>query len=368
MSRVGILTVHQSVNCGASLQAAALYRAVEDLGHSPQIINYCPRYFMSYMDESNRDARRTPKGRVKSLLIGKRLAKTANAFDEYADCFYPNKTKRLDTPDDLKTASLEYDFYLCGSDQIWNAGHVHFDSSWLFDFVRLDGSRKLVSYAASIGSDSPGAEEIDWIARGIGRFSSVGVREDSAIEVLESCGVSAYQCLDPTLLRTREEWAAQAIPADRVLPEKYIFYYPMEVNSLETELLGRMKKQLNLPCVALTDSFRRPPLADYQVAGFGPRQFLSLLGNAAAVFTNSFHGLAFSLIFQKPLVSYRHPTRNSRMESLLRAAGLSDFQFDSVDAISQWDIEAAREQISVASGRVSALKPKSLEFLKEALQ
>ena len=132
MSRVGILTVHQSVNCGASLQAAALYRAVEDLGHSPQIINYCPRYFMSYMDESNRDARRTPKGRIKSLLIGKRLAKTANAFDEYADCFYPNKTKRLDTPDDLKMASLEYDFYLCGSDQIWNAGHVHFDSSWLF--------------------------------------------------------------------------------------------------------------------------------------------------------------------------------------------------------------------------------------------
>ena len=196
----------------------------------------------------------------------------------------------------------------------------------------------------------------------------MGVREDSAIEILASRGVSAYQCLDPTLLRTREEWAAQATPADRVLPEKYIFYYPMEVNSLETELLGRMKKQLNLPCVALTDSFRRPPLADYQVTGFGPRQFLSLLGNAAAVFTNSFHGLAFSLIFQKPLVSYRHPTRNSRMESLLRAVGLLDFQFDSADAISQWDIEAAREQISVASGRVSALRPKSLEFLKEALQ
>lgn len=65
MPSVGILTVHQSVNCGASLQAAALYRTVEELGHSPQIINYCPRYFMGYMDESNRDARRTPKGRIK---------------------------------------------------------------------------------------------------------------------------------------------------------------------------------------------------------------------------------------------------------------------------------------------------------------
>ncbi len=368
MPSVGILTVHQSVNCGASLQAAALYRTVEELGHSPQIINYCPRYFMGYMDESNRDARRTPKGRIKSLLIGKRLVKTAHAFDDYAVCFYPNETKRFDTPDDLRTASLKYDFYLCGSDQIWNAAHVHFDSSWLFDFVRQDERKKLVSYAASIGNDSPSAEEIAWITNGVWRFSSVGVREDSAVELLESYGVAAYQCLDPTLLRTREEWKAQAMFPEQDLPEKYIFYYPMEANSLEMDLLDRMKKQLGLPCVALTDSFRKPPLADYQVTGFGPRQFLFLLDNAAAVFTNSFHGLAFSLIFRKPVVSYRHPTRNSRLESLLRSAGLSNFQFDTADAVSQWDIGMAREQISAASDRISALKPSSLKFLKEALQ
>ena len=58
-----------------------------------------------------------------------------------------------------------------------------------------------------------------------------------------------------------------------------------------------------------------------------PDHFLWWIENAEAVFTNSFHGTAFSIIFEKLLgadIILKNGKHNNRIEELLDSAGLKE--------------------------------------------
>ena len=364
--KVGLLTVHQSVNCGASLQAGALYRSIEELGHDVSIINYRPYYFVSDVDEARSGGPRSIKSEMKKVLIGSRLRRTKECFDKYQQACFPKLTKPFTNPDQLYAEVFDYDVAVCGSDQIWNPSHIHFDKTWFFDFLT---DTKLVSYAASIGKDILTVEEKKWLKRELQRFSAVGVREDTAVQLLNDLGVDSKICIDPTLLRSESEWRSLESAPEIKLPERFIFYYPLQKNpDLETELLLELKKLTNLPCVALSDSLVPPKGADMRVTGFGPGEFLYLLDNSEYVFTNSFHGLVFSLLFKKRLVSFANTTKNSRLESLCRLAGLGNYQVESVEQLRTIDWDYQQELICRACSNLSALRDSSFEFLKCKIQ
>lgn len=369
MANVGILTVHQSVNCGASLQAFALYKTISDLGHMPSIIDYRPSYFTSLVDEGNGKRRHTFKGLVKMALRGRVMKHTNEKFTEYADLYMPSKTKRYLDYSELIECPPCFEAYVCGSDQIWNPSHVRYDSAWVFGFLPESESRyRLISYAASLGKDALTERDGRWLKEGVSRFDDVSVREDCSVGDLESMGIQATQCLDPTLLVSADEWRSQMVKPDSLLAEKYIFYYPLESNPLESELLARLKKKTGLKCVALTDSLQRPKHADEVISGFGPEHFLYLIENAEVVFTNSFHGLVFSMIFGKPLVSFKNTTKNCRLESLLRLADIQNYQLTSIGGLQDWNIDHARLQMITAYERVQQKKEHSISFLRHALE
>ena len=369
MKSVGILTVHQSVNCGASLQAAALYRTVSDLGYYPEIINYRPKYFVDYTDALYSPERKTIKGIVKMLMIGDRLKKSANAFASYGSKYYPNMTERYSSLEELRNGEFrQYSAWICGSDQIWNPSHVKYDQSWVFDFLQNDESGKKISYAASIGKDVLSEFDLEWLKVGVSKFDAVGVREDTGVSILGKMGISAAQCLDPTLLRNPEEWRKQKRRPECQLPSEYIFYYPIEENSIESELLLALKAKTGLPCVALTNSFKKPKYADYQIVGYGPEEFLYLMDQSTVVFTNSFHGLAFSILFGKALVSYKNETKNSRLASLFRLIGLENYQIESADDIKKRDLGLDADRMNTAFEAILRERPRSIGFLQNALE
>lgn len=318
------------------------------------------------MDANNLRQRSSLKGRLKVALIGRRLIDTQKAFDEYARYAYPTVTEPYHNHDELRDANFNYDCLLCGSDQIWNPSHVHYDKSWMFDFVDKPETR-VVSYAASIGKDILDGKDLEWLSTGIKKFHKVGVREDSAIDIVCSLGGHATQCLDPTLLIKAEEWRAQGRRTEINLPEKYIFYYPIEKNAIETKLLFELKKMTGIPCVAFTNSFRKPPCADIQITGFGPREFLYALDNSAVVFTNSFHGLAFSLQFEKLLVSYKNEKKNSRLESMFRLLGLDNYQVSSIEDLQGRDLKFDHHRLVSSLSRIENERQKSLEYLSSAI-
>ncbi len=116
MHNVNILTIHKEPNYGAVLQAYALYKTIENLGHVPYIINL------------DMDYSRFPYSLKYRVLLG--LHKWMKG---YSHCFaLAERFSRKHCPNQIgnfhTTAELESypwnkdDYYLIGSDQVWNPG------------------------------------------------------------------------------------------------------------------------------------------------------------------------------------------------------------------------------------------------------
>lgn len=364
--RVAVLTVHQSISAGGSLQAYALCKVLRDLGHEVEIINYCPYYFMDFTDPSRRSEWRTPRGFLKKLLNGRRLQKHRGLFDDFAGNYLPPMTKRVNSPEELRDITLDYDAYVCGSDQIWNPPHVHYDTTWFLDFVK--SGPRLVSYAASIGRDRLSEKDLGWLKRGASGFDSLSVREDTAVEVLGSLGLDAEQCVDPTFLLAPEEWRLLERKPEQEIPKEYLLYYSVEcANPVELPLLNRVKEKTGLPCVVISTAFLKPSYAGVQVPLCGPRELLYLIDHASVVYSNSFHGMVFSIIFGKTLVSYKNMVSNSRLDSLMRLTGLQSCQVDGEEGYDQVDWQFVAEEFASAYAGMSEHIERSIRFLKGAL-
>lgn len=363
--RVGLLTVHQSVNCGASLQAVALYKTIQDLGHSVRLIDYRPWYFVGELDPARKNGPRSIKSAIKTTLIRSRLKDTQEKFNEFTNDYCPNRTQPIESSESFSEIDGLFDAIVCGSDQIWNPPHVHFDTSWFIDFAT---SEKKISYAASIGKDELNECETDWIKKGASVMDGLGVREQSAVELLNTLGMSASLCLDPTLLRPVDEWLDMIRPPEREIPDDYIFYYPLERNSgIEYELIIELKRLTGLPVVALSDALRRPKGADIVVTGFGPREFLWLIKNAQYAVNNSFHGTVFSMMFNKKLISFRNRTKNCRLQNLFELVGLQSYQIDSVDELTLPNWENRFDTMAGALERLESQRHQSISFLCDML-
>lgn len=363
MKSIAMMTVHQSINCGASLQASALYETLKRVGMNPCVINYCPPYLLPLTDDSNKHVRKTPKGMVKTLLLGGRIKRNAVLFREYAEEFYPNTTKRFESVRDINLSDYNFDYYICGSDQIWNPTHVRYDDAWFFSFVRGENA-KLVSYAASIGKDELNEDDCEWLRKGLSRYSRIGVREDTCVEIVRKLGFASTQNMDPTLLISRSDWRKRAQEPSIKLPPRYILHYPIESNPIERQLLDQLRHKYGLKIITMTDSLKYSLQARKCVSEYGPKQFLYLIDHADIVLTNSFHGLVFSMIFGKKLVSFRSMTKNSRLGSLFRTSGLDGYQVTSMDDFAARDLEYDQQRLSNAYESLVGPIDDSLHFLK----
>lgn len=327
--KIGVLTIHDTFSIGASLQAYALCKKLEELGHEPELVSYSPHYLSSIYDAKSIGIQENLKSTIRSIFAFKRNAEMKSKFIEFKEKYHPNSTRRYYSREDILNAPPKMDAYVCGSDQVWNPQHILYDDTFFVGF-----ERKLVpkvAYAASIGLDKLTEKDKKFLTEQCKNMTAIGVREDLAVEQLGELGIVATQNIDPTLLYKQEMWEKLETPVQQKIPGKYILYYPLSENEIEYELLPLLKAYTGLPCVVISPSLRGYKEADYQICNAGPSEYLYLLHNAEVIFTNSFHALSFSIIYQKKSVLYGHKTRNTRLDSLLRLAGMSERLVKTVD-------------------------------------
>ena len=240
-------------------------------------------------------------------------------------------------------AAEAYDLYITGSDQVWNLGCSGNDSTYFLDFVSEKKRRS--SYAASMGSCRYQPEERRMIADQLRKYDYISVREGSAVGELEQMGVSGAQVhLDPVFLLDRKEWLA--VMSRRLLREKYVFVYLIQddVNVLAQAQSYAQKNGLKLIS-------NKKSLA-YILNG-SPSDFLSWIYHAEAVFTNSFHGTAFSVIFGKKLGA----------DVELRSGGVNNRIFELLQMVSgeacvirndHWDVSAGYDETLLTEQRYTA--------------
>lgn len=365
--KVSCITRHAISNYGSLLQAYATQRAVESLGHEFEIMDYVPacedvsqqvRTLLSTKPSWNGNPLKKSVYRLlmepETKVAGKRFARERSQLLKMSPHYA--------SLEELKANPPKADVYMTGSDQVWGPiSSGAYDLSYALEFAP-EGARR-ISYAASFGKKNIPDSVRPRFLEDLRAYEAVFVREDAAREQLASWGIEAGQVVDPTLLLDGEAWRRMAAPAPK---GEYILVYQIHSDPTVGQYAVKVAKKLGLPLIRISASLHQasregkfkwlPTLAE----------FLSYVDNAACLVTDSFHGTAFAINLNTPLVEVLPKNgTSSRNVSILRLTDLTDRVLQNLD-----DVELASKQIDF--GRVNdvmgAEREKSLAQLKSMIE
>lgn len=345
MKKIGILTFHKSINYGSVLQCWALKDLLASRGYSVEVIDYEPKAY-------NRLYGVYLKGKVKHNLNVAPVAKYIRRQQEGFAAFR-NNTLNLSPEKYFYDSDLslldKYDVIVCGSDQIWNLAADDCDPIY---FLPVKTRGRKVAYAISSNDtnyDEP--EATDELRSWILDFDYLSEREETGAEKLEK--FLGYKKrvdtnLDPTLLHVKADF--DRIASSRIEKEPYIFLYNVWSGRDGFEAARRLSKRLHMPVYTGFMSRTFKGLIKAGVKGIrveknytSPSDYLSLIKYADWVVTDSFHGTAFSLIFEKKFITVN--SRNTdgslkndrRLLNILGEVGLAD-RYIPVSEVDRFDL------------------------------
>lgn len=317
--RIGIVTFPGSTSFGASLQMYALYSAVKSLHVDVDILNYQNMYMKKGLH-----TKAAQNSALKNLCRRALHMRQEWAFRAFEKDMTMVPRRILHDPNRLPEISKCFDAMICGSDQVWNPDVTGEDLSYFLNFCSPETRR--ISYAPSFGLTSLPEDFAQKVRRELEQFQFISVREEEGQNLVEQMlHQDAPVVVDPTLLLNRDDWAG----LERKHPAaegEYILYYTVRSSKTLERFCKELAEKKNMKIIRVGGNMlsglknRNPRLA--YASDIGPREWLYLVHHADCVVTNSFHGTAFSLIFQKDFYVEFSSTANSRMENLVRMTGL----------------------------------------------
>lgn len=320
--KIGILTFHRAHNYGAVLQAYALVTYLRNVGYHAEIVDYRPKA----IEEAHgtipygRIRKMSIKGKVRFLL---RLLpfiylryKRAKIFCKFIEAL-PTSTKIYTSSD---TELSDYDYLICGSDQVWNPNITDgFDS---FYTGRVKTNAHFVSYAAS-AEITPQQTTIEQYRDILSNFDRVSVRESIFQEQLSKLAIKKIeQVLDPIFLLTPEQWKSVSLnPFDS---KSYILVYQVKRDDYVLQYARDLAKIHNCYVREITAETEFMPNPERHVT-LSPQEFVGAFANAKMVVTTSFHGTAFSVMFNKPFATMMFGTPGDyRALDLMNTLGIEN--------------------------------------------
>lgn len=320
--KIGILTLPLHTNIGGILQAYALQKIVNDLGHDVETIDLSPtrsfgRFFLlkrcvlKYIfGKKNLDINIKKNTEI---IFKQRTQNTERFIQKYI------KRRILDSYGQIK--SKDYDMIIVGSDQIWRPKYCGKIENSFLDFA-VKWKLKRIAYAVSFGTDKwEYTEKQTKICSNLAKFfDAVSVREDSAVELCRKyLGVESIHVLDPTMLVPKDSYK-KLVPSEYLMENKQtLMYYVLDKTSEKLNICKQISSKLGLEIDDKTIEFENDNVPIEQRIQIPVEEWISGFVNADFIFTDSFHGCVFSIIFNKPFIVYINEDRGSgRFKSLLK--------------------------------------------------
>lgn len=329
--KIGIITIHFGTNYGSALQSYALSKYLQKILANEndvhvELINYVPKRYSAFKRYFHLN---TKMGIIKRIGYSVICAPSIYLYHKIFTGFlikYSPLGKEIHNHNELKLCYADYDLLVAGSDQIWNSDYNDgFDSAYFLEFA--SEYCKKITYAASSGKMDYSENELEKMSKALSSFAGVSVREFQMIEMLNHIGISGVeQVLDPIFLFNKDEWKKQFV-TKRTIDEKYLVMYLLEDDTHKMVDTGvQIAKHYGLKTVLISFGhvWNNDPRVDYYLIRKGPEQFVELIMNSDFVITNSFHGIAFSINFNKQFIAFTRGRYNSRLESISRLFGIED--------------------------------------------
>lgn len=352
ITRVGVMTFHWATNYGAVLQAFALQEFISRHA-SVVMIPFVPIRVRSYeivRSLVRRDwrwfarEREVARFRRSYLRIGQRRICRSRA---------------------LRDIGQDFDVVVTGSDQVWNETILLTAEkapmlAYYLDFV--PESKAKVAYAVSFGADTLSPQARQAVKSSIADLGAIGVRERSGQELVSDLGRRASLTVDPTILLGADGFEQIVRSASNNLPRFGLFSYIINDNGalpdvLREEVASRLPELRSLP--------------SYDGEAVGVSDWLAGLRSSEFIVTNSFHAVAFAVLFHKKFVACAIPgsAMNDRIRTLLQLAGLPDRYVEDINDIPRLVKEAVDTEVrwDQVDDRLSSARDSSESFLLSAL-
>ena len=340
--KIGILTLfYDNINWGGVLQGYALKTYLEREFPSSQvdILYYKSSSNIVYPNKFRQALQYSPLEIIKRIFaslkksniceIDQKLSNRRKLFKIFTDKYMTNS--KIYNDNNLVRAAKEYDCLICGSDQIWNPNVAK--PGYFLSMVDMECIK--VSYAASIARNSLTKYEQRKMLPLIKKFDFVSVREKTAkmfLELYSENEIGAEEVLDPAFLLNNEKWSE--LSGVSVSDEGYVLAF------FFSESL-KYRREIKEYCESRGLTLKFIPFArnNYistdevgeceRIYDVGPIEFIRLFQQATCVFTDSFHGSVFSIIFNKPFCVFERDkntktSKNSRLYDLLNKFSLED--------------------------------------------
>lgn len=379
MYKIGVSTVFNINNYGSVLQTYALQKQLEQLGYIPYVISI-----------PTTGKHGTIKRIIRLLKLGLRILRypslfkttirikqsgelislktSANLKAKYKT-FISENLQISELPDKALKKEAEQNInyaYISGSDQIWSGGMMIVDNMFRY-FLRFAPRHKRIAYAPSFGGTIAYYNKTRY-KKYINEIPYLSIRELlGAAEIKSLTGRDAVVALDPTLLVENEFWKERAILPDT--NEDYILcYFLNEPSPLAIKHIEHLTNKYNYKIKLIPYSNTLCEKFDVEVCEPSPFEFLGYFDKAKFVCTDSFHGVAFSLSYNKDFFIYHREythsyVQTSRIDSILALTELNDRLIENDDFNS---LEDKIDYITV-NEKLTNRRKISLDFLTNSL-
>lgn len=319
--KIGIITFHLSINYGAVLQCYALQHILSSNGMDVSVIDYHP------------DFNKRGSSIIYRNAILNKLRKWYIELREYTPKRHPwrrsfskfvNTELKLSRKCSYKTIPATYDYYVIGSDQMWNykiTGELH--PAFFADFTFEKGNKKYISYAVSMEETALKQDLREKFIDYLNNFDAISVREETLLKIIQPLTEKKiYRTIDPVLLTDRSFW--DKFSCNPKISDPYVLVYQVRYCPDTMRIAREIAKQIDARVIELASNMN-VPFTPETLGVQSPAEFVGWFKNAECIVTTSFHGTVYSMTFEKPFYMVNIGDGwDSRMVNLMHTCGLEE--------------------------------------------
>jgi hypothetical protein len=366
--KISIVTLPGYFNYGNRLQVYALERTLESLDFKVTTLKIKSK---SSIKISKVEKIRKIKGKsIKKLFIiffkkavgilnRQNEEKRINEFKYFSMKYLNESSYIISSIDYPSTLPSDFDYFISGSDQVWNYNFVSHLFCYFLEFAPCE---KRIAYAASFGLDTIPNNKIDEYRKGLEGFNKISVREKKGSEIIKNLiGRDVPVVLDPTFLLTKKQWLELAKDNTGLPETKYLLtYFLSPISKSNKKTLQMYAKKNNLKIINLANK------KDKKTYIKGPCDFINYINNCSIFCTDSFHGTVFSILLEKPFIIYKRNTLNpmySRIDTLLEMFDLKSRELKNIN----FNDDLFKIDYSKNNEILDYQRKFSMDYLKDAL-
>ncbi|MDD3615294.1 MAG: polysaccharide pyruvyl transferase family protein [Lachnospiraceae bacterium] len=369
MKKIGIITFHNSYNCGSMMESYAIQTVIQRLGYEVEIINFSSKGQQEIY--SVRFKNNSIKNILKNIILlphEKRIKNNNRQYEEFKNKYF-NLSKEYHQSSEIIE---KYDIVIAGSDQIWNITIDDYDDAYFLNWVK---KAKKIAYAPSFGAKKiqDNTDDVSKYIKLLNAFDAISIRENNGQKwIMDLIDKKVPVVLDPTLLLDLCDYEKIICKYKKTF-QKYIFFYAPTFDKEICKFVQKISNKYNMKVITWSSKsfyLRRIKKYGFQIVDSeSPEIYLNLIKNAELVITTSFHGTIFSTIFRNRFITVKNGNMygsDDRVLTLLKQMKLENrlmsFSFNNnynyLEEVDYTDYESV----------ISGLKEKSLTYLKNSLE